>query len=147
MLAAFMGCAGDSANQRAASSPSPGGTSLTDQQEVQTTFRTEQRQPFQPPPELISQNGLLETTFDVQPMTFTVAGAEVRGYAYQGQFIDPTLRVLPGDTVRVQLRNRLNEPTNLHSHVMFVPPIGISDNVLLQPLCRNHRVPLPHPGA
>jgi suppressor of ftsI len=129
MLAAFMGC-GDSANQGAGASPSPSGTSMTDQQEVQTTFRTEQRQPFQPPAELISQDGLLETTFDVQPTTFTVAGAEVRGYAYQGQFVGHTLRVLPGDTVRVQLRNRLNEPTNLHSHGTFVSPIGISDNVL-----------------
>ena len=36
----------------------------------------------------------------------------------------------PGDTVRVQLRNGLKEPTNLHSHGMFVSPIGISDNVL-----------------
>ena len=50
--------------------------------------------------------------------------------AYQGQFIGPTLRVQPGDTVRVQLRNGLKEPTNLHSHGMFVSPIGISDNVL-----------------
>ena len=111
-------------------SPSPSGTSLADQHEVETTFPTQQRQPFQPPPELISQNGLLETTFNVQPTTFNVAGAEVRGYAYQGQFIGPTLRVQPGDTVRVQLRNGLKEPTNLHSHGMFVSPIGISDNVL-----------------
>jgi suppressor of ftsI len=130
ILVVCMGCAGDSTNQRAASSPSPSGTSLADQHEVETTFPTQQRQPFQPPPELISQNGLLETTFNVQPTTFNVAGAEVRGYAYQGQFIGPTLRVQPGDTVRVQLRNGLKEPTNLHSHGMFVSPIGISDNVL-----------------
>ena len=103
--------------------------SLTHQHEVETTFRTQQRQP-QPPPELISQNGLLEATFNVQPTTFNVAGAEVQGYAYQGQFIGPTLRVQPGDTVRVRLRNGLKEPTNLHSHGMFVSPIGISDNVL-----------------
>ena len=126
MLAALMGCADDATNQRAASSPSPSGTALIDHHEVQTTFRTEQRQPFQPPPELISQNGLLETTFDVQSTTFTVAGSEVRGYAYQGQFIGPTLRVQPGDTVRVQLRNRLKEATNLHSHGMFVSPIGMT---------------------
>ena len=46
MLAAFMGCAGDPANQRAASSPSPSGTALIDQHEVQTTFRTEHVSPF-----------------------------------------------------------------------------------------------------
>jgi hypothetical protein len=70
----------------------------------------------------------LETTFDVQPTTFEVAGAKVRGYAYQR--IGPTLRVLPGDTLSIHLRNRLEEPTNLHSHGMFVSPVGISDNVL-----------------
>ena len=32
--------------------------------------------------------------------------------------------------MRIQLRNGLKEPTNLHSHGMFVSPIGISDNVL-----------------
>ena len=81
MLVVCMGCAGDPTNQRAASSPSPSDTSLADQHEVETTFPTQQRQPFQPPPELISQNGLLETTFNVEPTTFNVAGAEVRGYA------------------------------------------------------------------
>ena len=36
----------------------------------------------------------------------------------------------PGDTVKIRLRNRLEEPADLHSHGMFVSPIGISDNVL-----------------
>ena len=130
MLAAFMGCAGDPTNQRAASSPSPRALPGPISMRWRQPSRLNSVKPFQPPPELISQNGLLETTFNVQPTTFNVAGAEVRGYAYQGQFIGPTLRVQPGDTVRVQLRNGLKEPTNLHSHGMFVSPIGISDNVL-----------------
>ena len=113
MLVVCMGCAGDPTNQRACFEPVPewhvfgrsarGGDNLPDS--TASALR--------PPPELISQNGLLETRFDVQPTTFSVAGAEVRGYAYQGQFIGPTLRVQPGDTVRVQLRNGLKEPTNL----------------------------------
>ena len=122
MLVVCMGCAGNPTNQRAASSPSPSGTSLADQHEVETTFPTHQHQPFQPPPELISQNGLLETTFNVQPTTFNVAGAEVRGYAYQGQFIGPTLRVQPGDTVRIQPRNGLKEPTNCTATECSSPP-------------------------
>ena len=101
--------------------PSPSGTSLADQHEVETTFPTQQRQPFQPPPELISQNGLLETTFNVQPTTFNVAGAEVRGYAYQGQFIGPTLRVQPGDTVRV-LRNGPRNPPTCTATACSSPP-------------------------
>jgi suppressor of ftsI len=133
MLVVFMGCSGDATKTSgplASPSPSPSGAPPADQQEVLTTFPTQQHQPFAPPPELTSEGGLLEASFDVQPTTFDVAGAKVRGYAYQGQFIGPTLRVLPGDTLRIHLRNRLKEPTNLHSHGMFVSPVGISDNVL-----------------
>lgn len=98
--------------------------------EVPTTFPTQQRQPFKAPPELRSKNGVLETTFTLQTTTFDVAGTSVKGFAYDGQFIGPTLHVQPGDTVLIHLRNRLAEPTNLHSHGLFVSPIGISDNVL-----------------
>ena len=40
---------------------------------------------------------------------------------------------------RIHLRNTLDEPTNLHSHGVFVSPIGISDNVLriMQPDSNN----------
>jgi suppressor of ftsI len=139
MLVAFMGCSGGppktsgpspSEMKSAAANPSLGDTPAAAPPDVPTTFSTVQRQPFAAPPELTSQNGVLETTFDVQPTTFDVAGVTVRGYAYQRQFIGPTLRVLPGDTLNIHLRNRLEEPTNLHSHGMFVSPVGISDNVL-----------------
>ena len=113
-----------------ATSPDPTGSASADKGNVPTTFPAQQRQPFQAPPELRSKNGVLETTFTVQTATFDVAGAQVRGYAYDGQFIGPTLHVQPGDTVKIHLHNRLAEPTNLHSHGMFVSPIGISDNVL-----------------
>ena len=91
---------------------------------------TQQHRPYSPPPVLRSAHGVLETTFTVRPTTFRVAGKQVRGLAYQGGFMGPTLRVRPGDTVRIHLRNQLGEPTNLHSHGMYVSPIGISDNVL-----------------
>jgi suppressor of ftsI len=55
---------------------------------------------------------------------------KIKGYAYQGNYIGPTLRVNPGDTVRINLTNGLGQPTNLHGHGMFMSPIGISDNVL-----------------
>jgi FtsP/CotA-like multicopper oxidase with cupredoxin domain len=97
---------------------------------VPTTFATRQHRPYSPPPVIRSVNGVLETTFTVRPKTFRVAGRPVRGLTYQGGFMGPTLRVRPGDTVRIHLRNELGEPTNLHSHGMYVSPIGISDNVL-----------------
>ena len=111
-------------------SPSQGRSATNSEGDVPTTFPAQQRQPFQAPPVLRSQNGVLETTFTVQTTTFKVAGAEIKGFSYDGQFIGPTLHVQPGDTVKIRLRNRLEEPTNLHSHGMFVSPIGISDNVL-----------------
>jgi suppressor of ftsI len=114
----------------APSSPSPNPAGSPAEEHVPTTFKTEQRRPFQAPIELQSENGVLRTTFTVEPTTFPVAGAMIKGYAYQGQYIGPTLRVHPGDTVRIDLTNRLGQPTNLHGHGMFMSPIGISDNVL-----------------
>jgi suppressor of ftsI len=112
------------------SSPSPMPVATTAEDRVPTTFEAEQRLPFQPPVELTSANGLLRTAFMVEPTTFSVAGAKIKGYSYQGQYIGPTLRVRPGDTVRIDLTNRLGQPTNLHGHGMFMSPVGISDNVL-----------------
>jgi FtsP/CotA-like multicopper oxidase with cupredoxin domain len=97
---------------------------------VPTTFEAEQGLRFQAPVELRSANGQLRTAFMVEPTTFSVAGAKIKGYAFQGNYIGPTLRVRPGDTVRIDLTNRLGQPTNLHGHGMFMSPIGISDNVL-----------------
>jgi suppressor of ftsI len=114
----------------APSSPSPNPAGSPAEEHVPTTFKTEQRRPFQAPIELQSENGVLRTAFTVEPTTFPVAGAMIKGYAYQGQYIGPTLRVHPGDTVRIDLTNRLGQPTNLHGHGMFMSPIGISDNVL-----------------
>lgn len=84
---------------------------------------------------------------------------QVRLRSYQGTridpnrpFISPTLEIYPGDTIRVNLNNKLpadpscleegeeghdvNEPhcfngTNLHSHGLNVNPAGNSDNVLI----------------
>ena len=128
---------------------------------VPATFAAKQRLPFQPPVELQSANGQLRTAFSVEPTTFDVAGAKIKGYAFQGQYIGPTLRVRPGDTVRIDLTNKLGQPTNLHGHGMFMSPLGISDNVLRVmksgtfnhiewKLPRGHRpwhVLVPHPPA
>jgi FtsP/CotA-like multicopper oxidase with cupredoxin domain len=112
------------------SSPSVAPNALPGDERVPATFQTEQRLPFQPPVELQSANGQLRTAFNVEPTTFSVAGTQVKGYSFQGQYIGPTLRVRPGDTVRIDLTNKLGQPTNLHGHGMFMSPLGISDNVL-----------------
>ena len=85
---------------------------------------------FEEPPVLRSRSGRLRTTFTVQKGRVTIAGAQVRGMSYRGDFIGPTLRVRPGDTIEIRLANHLREPTNLHFHGLHVSPSGISDNVL-----------------
>ena len=63
-------------------------------------------------------------------------------------FVGPTIRIKPGDTVRVNIDNQLppedsscsrdiNTPhnfnsTNLHSHGLWISPAGNSDNVLIK---------------
>jgi len=94
------------------------------------TFQPQEGRAFEQPDVRRSRGGLLRTTFTVEERRFTVAGVEVRGKSYQGEFIGPTLRVRPGDTIEIRLVNRLGEPTNLHEHGFHVSPIGTSDNVL-----------------
>ena len=94
------------------------------------TFQPQQGRAFEQPVVLRSHGGVLRTTFVVEERRFSVAGVKVRGKSYRGEFIGPTLRARPGDTIEIRLVNRLGEPTNLHEHGFHVSPIGISDNVL-----------------
>ncbi|OLS61455.1 multicopper oxidase family protein [Pseudomonas putida] len=86
-------------------------------------------------------------------------------------FVAPTIDVTPGDTIRINLDNRLpadpsclpgakvpmNTPhcfngTNLHSHGLWVSPTGNSDNVLLkinpqQKFQYEYNIPSDHPAG
>src|SRR6185369_4193885 len=95
---------------------------------IDLTFKT--RLPFTEPEELVSQNGVLETTITSAPTDLMVSGIHVRGESYNGTFVGPTLRVEPGDEIRLSLVNGLKQHTNVHFHGFHVSPSGISDNVL-----------------
>src|SRR3954468_5487762 len=95
---------------------------------VLTTFATTQGQPFAEPRVLTSRDGVLATTLTVSPTTYEVAGTPIRGKAYDGAFIGPTMRVRPGDRIELRFRNQLDEATNIHFHGFHVSPAGISDN-------------------
>ncbi len=97
---------------------------------VEPTFSTTQGQPFSEPPVLTSEGGVIETTFDAATTTFDVAGTQVQGMSYAGQLLGPTMVVSPGDTIRIELKNALDEETNFHTHGLHVSPEGDSDNVL-----------------
>jgi hypothetical protein len=62
-------------------------------------------QPGPQPPELVSENGLLEVTLTVDLVT-SLNGTRVAP-GYNGLPIGPTLRLKPGDTFRVTLVNNL----------------------------------------
>ena len=61
------------------------------------------------------------------------AGAPIAGHAsaalgFNATSPGPTLRVHPGDVLKVRLINRLTQPTNLHTHGLHVSPQGNGDN-------------------
>ncbi len=80
------------------------------------------------PPVRESRGGTLAVDL-VADRGATVAGRETSALGYNGTSPGPTLRVRPGDRVRVALTNRLSETTNLHTHGLHVSPEGDSDNV------------------
>src|SRR5262249_3860114 len=69
-----------------------------------------------------------------------------------GLYVGPTLEANPGDLLDITVENRLppGQDTNLHTHGLWVSPLGNSDNILLQikPGQDNHyqiQIPPDHP--
>jgi FtsP/CotA-like multicopper oxidase with cupredoxin domain len=109
-------------------------------------------QGFKEPVVRASSGGLLETTLEARLTATTVAGRPATTLTYEGTVPGPTLRVRPGDRVRVKLVNRLDEPTNLHFHGLHVPPTGNADNPFLhampgETLQYEFAVPADHPAG
>ena len=50
---------------------------------------------------------MLRIDLRVSATTYAVAGTPIRGQAYDGTFIGPTLRVRPGDTISMRFHNQL----------------------------------------
>jgi suppressor of ftsI len=86
---------------------------------------------FVNPPEIKSSNGVLETTLTTGMAKVKIGDREVVSTVYNGLYVPPTLRVRPGDKLRLRLRNELDQATNLHYHGMEVSPSGNSDNVFI----------------
>ena len=86
-------------------------------------------EPLREPNVVFSHSGILDLTLTAVPSTIDVGGFRVTVPAYDGSYLPPTLRVRPGDVVRLRLVNRLSDVTNLHTHGLAVSPRGNSDNV------------------
>lgn len=112
--------------------------------------------PFANPAVVSSEDGVLTTTLTVEYAEHNIGGCDTHLRTYNGERVGPTLKLKPGDTLRIKLKNNLpncdpddpercghsdgqgmNTPgnfniTNLHTHGFHVSPAGNSDNVLLQ---------------
>jgi FtsP/CotA-like multicopper oxidase with cupredoxin domain len=103
------------------------------------------------------------------PWTRSEDRVELRSFrgsgAKDGDFVAPTIRIAPGNSLTIGLDNRL-EPcmpqqiekqvcfnqTNLHTHGLWVSPAGNSDNVLVsiepgQKFQYQYKIPADHPAG
>ena len=126
------------------------------------TSRAAEGAPLVEPEVRTSRDGLLDTTLTASVMPVSVAGGTALMRVYEGSFPGPTLRVRPGDTLRINLVNKLEElpgglpsdspficspltgpghgsgeqattcDTNLHTHGFHVSPSDNSDNPFLR---------------
>ncbi|TCW21148.1 multicopper oxidase family protein [Dietzia cinnamea] len=83
------------------------------------------------PQVLASRDRVLELELTAAPTRVRVGGREASVQTFNGSLPGPTLRVAPGDTIRVALTNELQVPTNLHVHGLHVSPEGNGDNPFL----------------
>jgi FtsP/CotA-like multicopper oxidase with cupredoxin domain len=102
------------------------------------------------PPVLHSTGGTLQVRIEAAETRVPLVGREASMLSYNGGVPGPTLRVRPGDQLRIELVNRLSEPTNLHVHGLHVSPAGNGDNVFVavapgQSVVYDHRLPPDHP--
>ncbi len=79
----------------------------------------------------VSHGGVLQVTLTAAPASITIGGVRAVADVYNGSYVPPTLRVRPGDVIRLRLVNGLGDPTNLHVHGLAVSPLANSDDVFL----------------
>ncbi|HIA00855.1 MAG TPA: hypothetical protein EYN66_02920 [Myxococcales bacterium] len=64
---------------------------------------------------------VLHVALTAAKMIHEINGQTILGYAYNGQLPGPLLRAKRGDTLRVDLTNKLGTPTTIHWHGVHVP--------------------------
>lgn len=80
---------------------------------------------------LRSSGGILAATLEAAPGRLPLAGRLAGALGYNGGTPGPTLRLRAGEVLRLQLVNKLAEPSNLHLHGLHVSPQGNGDNVFV----------------
>ena len=87
---------------------------------------------FREPRAVASRAGVVRLSLAPGLSTVEIGGRPVTLMTYNGEYTPPTLRVHPGDTIRLRLPNGLDQTTNLHFHGLVVSPLANSDNPFLQ---------------
>lgn len=80
------------------------------------------------PDVVASRDGVLDLDLTAREATVSVGDQRVLMLTYNGTAPGPTLRVRPGDLLRIRLHNELDDPTNLHTHGLLVPPDPTGDD-------------------
>ena len=96
-----------------------------------TALKTVTGESFLEPKSLKSSAGALDARLVAAASTHRVAGRRATTLGYNKGLPGPTLRINPGDILRIELVNQLQEPTNLHVHGLHVSPTGKGDDVFV----------------
>lgn len=100
------------------SQPNTGSTSTA----VPSPTRSSGQQPIMLTPAETAPAGTIRTyTLEAGVSELALGSQRVRTFVYNGQLPGPELRVREGETLRVELINRLPEPTTIHWHGIPVP--------------------------
>jgi FtsP/CotA-like multicopper oxidase with cupredoxin domain len=84
-------------------------------------------EPLRQPSVVTSRDTVLAVDLAAEPGV-RLAGRDTWAWGFNGTSPGPTLRVRPGDTLRLRLTNHIDQPTNLHTHGLHVSPSGSGDN-------------------
>lgn len=104
------------------------------------------------PPVLASTAGLLEADLKLAPKLVPYGAGSRWALTVNGTSPGPTLRVRPGDRLRLVLDNQTEHATNLHTHGLHVSPSGNSDNPFVEVRAGERfayevAIPPDHPGG
>lgn len=84
------------------------------------------------PPEITSVNGVLDTTLVLKGELVPHGIASRWAITVNGTSPGPTLRIRPGDRLRILVDNQLSHSTNIHTHGLHVSPSGNADNPFIE---------------
>jgi len=95
-------------------------------------------QPFQDPPIISTPAGTMTVTLATNATPVSISGKRVNarvysasagGVDYPPAYMPPVLSVRQGQRLVVNLKNNLQETTNLHTHGFFISPKGNQDDI------------------